>query len=209
MGSDEHGLASLQLWCDDFFPVWHHPGNGVLQALGVWKLFWLQSSILCLIVWVELAGDLQRWWGDVEASAPDLHLLGAMLLDGLLLVQACEAAIHALVQAPSLGDRSVQLISALQRNVAGLDGALEEGSVARIQLEATLLNQSAGFLGLAKTLLRQVDIHPASETVGNIPLRLAVAREDQRGVCHCERKPSISLQVGVEEAASRAPAERA
>lgn len=67
-------------------------------------------------VFVVVSGPVLRtrvnlgWWGRIRA-APLLHLIFAKLGHGLLLVQAGEGAVHALVEPPILVDRNVLLAS--------------------------------------------------------------------------------------------------
>mmetsp|Transcript_14432 Transcript_14432/g.25392 ORF Transcript_14432/g.25392 Transcript_14432/m.25392 type:complete len:309 (-) Transcript_14432:14-940(-) len=192
----EDCLSSLQLWSNLLLPVGHDTSNGVLQALGVRNVLWVQILVFGLLAWVVLVVLLQRWWRDIKAAAPDLHLISAMLHNSLLFVQTSEAAVHTLVQAPGLVHGHKELFGALECDVAGLDGTLQIRSVADIELQSFSLQQLAGSLGLSKAFLREVDIDPASEDVGNIPLRLAVAREDQSGVrCHPRQTVSAGTRA--------------
>merc|ERR1719282_2090565 len=107
-----------------------------------------------------------------------------MLYHCLLLVQARETSIHALVQSPALDNRDVELVTVLQGEVAGLDGTLQEGREAHVELKTLIFNQCARSFGLSDSFLAQVHVHPARELVGNIPLRLTMPREDQLRVSH-------------------------
>mmetsp|Transcript_68536 Transcript_68536/g.201160 ORF Transcript_68536/g.201160 Transcript_68536/m.201160 type:complete len:296 (+) Transcript_68536:164-1051(+) len=182
--ADEDGLALLQLGGDGLLPVGHHAGDGVLQALRLRDLLRLQVGVLRVLGGVVLAlrVDLRR--RHVEAAAPHQHLVRAVLLHGLLLVQAGEAAVHALVQAPGLLHRHVLLVGVLQGEVARPVGALEDRGEGDVDLEAVGLQEGAGVLGLAHALLGKVDVDPARELVRDVPLGLAVAGEDQGSVRH-------------------------
>ena len=179
VGSHKHSLARFQLWSNCGLPVRHHTSNRVLQALSVWHLLGIQCSVLGLVARVVLALLFQGWRGDVEAASPDLNLLRAVLDDRLLLVQACEATVHALVQAPGLVHGDVELIRRLQCQVAGLDGTLQEGREGDVDLQVLGLQKLTRALGLAQALLGEVHVHPSGEDVRHVPLRLPVAREDQ------------------------------
>mmetsp|Transcript_80261 Transcript_80261/g.192539 ORF Transcript_80261/g.192539 Transcript_80261/m.192539 type:complete len:201 (-) Transcript_80261:17-619(-) len=179
MGSHEHRLASLQLRGNGGLPVRHHTSNRVLQTLRVRKILRIQCRVLGLVARVVLAVLLEGGWWDVEATTPDLNLLRAMLDDGLLLVQARQATVHALVETPGLVHRDVQLIRSLQGQVAGLDGALQVGREGHVNLKAFGLQKLTCALGLTQALLGQIHIHPSCEDVRHVPLRLAVTREHQ------------------------------
>merc|ERR1740129_1168288 len=60
------------------------------------------------------------------------------------------------------------------------DGALQVRCVAHVKLKACVLDQCSCILRLTDALLAQVHIYPPGELVRHVPLRLAVAREDQR-----------------------------
>mmetsp|Transcript_97451 Transcript_97451/g.284570 ORF Transcript_97451/g.284570 Transcript_97451/m.284570 type:complete len:448 (-) Transcript_97451:47-1390(-) len=176
------GLPCLQRWRNLGLPEGHDPRNRVLQALGYRDLLLFEVHVLWVLAWVELTVLLDRRGWDVEAPAPNLDLVGAVFLDCLLLVKACEASIHALVQAPGLLDWQVHLVRLLQSVVQRLDGALEDRGVADVKLKALVLDERSCVLGLPDALLGEVDVDPAGEAVVHVPLRLAVAREDEQGV---------------------------
>mmetsp|Transcript_1383 Transcript_1383/g.4390 ORF Transcript_1383/g.4390 Transcript_1383/m.4390 type:complete len:205 (+) Transcript_1383:591-1205(+) len=113
-----------------------------------------------------------------ERPAPELHLVLAILLDSLLLVEARQGAVHALVKAPIVVHNHMLLACDSQNNVKGLLRALEQRRVAHIELDALLpdLRGAHGRLVLAQR--GEAHVRPASEEVGLIPLRLAVAQED-------------------------------
>mmetsp|Transcript_14999 Transcript_14999/g.31406 ORF Transcript_14999/g.31406 Transcript_14999/m.31406 type:complete len:318 (+) Transcript_14999:48-1001(+) len=179
---DKDSLAGLERGSDLGLPEGHHARDRVLQALGRRDLLLLEVRVLGVLAGVELAVLLDRRRRHVEAAAPDLHLVGAVLLHCLLLVEAGQAPVHPLVQAPGLGDGHVELVRLLQRVVEGLDGALEDRGVADVELEALLLDERSCALRLPDALLGEVDVDPAGEAVVHVPLRLAVAREDEQGV---------------------------
>ena len=112
MGRDEDGLARLQLGCDVLLPVGHDAGDGVLEALRGRDVLGVQGRVLGLVAGVVLGVLLDLGGRDVEAAAPDLHLVRTVLLHSLLLVQAGEGAVHPLVEAPGLRDGGVELVRA-------------------------------------------------------------------------------------------------
>mmetsp|Transcript_66948 Transcript_66948/g.178293 ORF Transcript_66948/g.178293 Transcript_66948/m.178293 type:complete len:313 (-) Transcript_66948:70-1008(-) len=179
---DKNGLPGLERGSDLRLPEGHHARDGVLEALRHGDVLVLEVRVLCLLARVVLAVLLDGRGRDVEAPAPDLHLLGAVLLHRLLLVQAGESSVHALVQAPALHDGDVHLVGLLESVVEGLDGALEDRGVADVEPQALLLDERPCALCLSDALLGEVHVDPASEAIVHIPLGLAVAREDEHGV---------------------------
>mmetsp|Transcript_54130 Transcript_54130/g.127198 ORF Transcript_54130/g.127198 Transcript_54130/m.127198 type:complete len:459 (-) Transcript_54130:23-1399(-) len=189
VGGDENSFAFLQLWGNRRFPERHHTGNRVLEALCFGDVRLVQSGVLLLLCRVELAVVVDWWRRHIEAASPDLDLIGAVLLHCLLLIQACKAAVHALVESPALFHGNKQLISILQRQITCLDGTFQVGSEGHIHLNALRLQQAAGAFGFAKALCGQVDIYPSGEPVVHVPLGLSMPRENQSSVwlCHGTR----------------------
>mmetsp|Transcript_48000 Transcript_48000/g.148390 ORF Transcript_48000/g.148390 Transcript_48000/m.148390 type:complete len:244 (-) Transcript_48000:190-921(-) len=140
MCRNEDRLAGLERGGDFRLPEGHHALNRVLQALSRGDLFLLEVYILGVLAGVVLAILLNRRWRHVKAAAPDLNLLCAVLLHGLLLVEAGEPSVHPLVQAPRLVDGHVELVGLLEGVVAGLDRTLEDRREADVELEALLLD---------------------------------------------------------------------
>mmetsp|Transcript_67896 Transcript_67896/g.109399 ORF Transcript_67896/g.109399 Transcript_67896/m.109399 type:complete len:398 (+) Transcript_67896:890-2083(+) len=136
---DENGLAGPELWHDGRLPEGHHTRYRVLQTLRRWDVLLVQLGVLWIPPGVELAVLADGRRRNVEAPAPDQDLLRAVLLDCLLLVQACQGAVHPLVQAPGLCDWHMELIRRLERQVAGLHRALQDGGEGHVHLVALLL----------------------------------------------------------------------
>jgi hypothetical protein len=121
----------------------------------------------------------QRRGRGVVAAAPDQHLLVAVLLGGFCLVQALQAAVVALVQAPGVHHGQPGAIEFVQRVPEGARGALQDAGVGHVEVVALGLEQPAGLLGLFHAGLGQVDVGPAGEAVFEVPGRFAVADQYQ------------------------------
>lgn len=74
-----------------------------------------------------------------------------MLVHRFLLVQARESTVVALVQSPVLRHGNPQLVRLLQSQKQGLDGALQAGSVSRIELQALSLDKLSSISGFLNT----------------------------------------------------------
>lgn len=74
-----------------------------------------------------------------------------MLVHRLLLVQARESTVVALVQSPVLRHRNPQLVRLLQSQKQGLDGALQARSVSRVELQALSLDKLSSISGFLNT----------------------------------------------------------
>ena len=129
--------------------------------------------------------------GHIVGAAPHVHLLGAVLLGSLGLVQTLQGAVVALVQPPVVSGRHIiprglivphdNLSSPLSANqIAGVDDVKPDVS----QLKASLIR-------LFDALLRQIDIGPAGEAIGRIPDRLTMPNQNQSG--H-RRTPGLHLR---------------
>src|SRR4249919_620902 len=68
----------------------------------------------------------------------------------------------------------------MQHQVEGADGAGLHAGEAAIEFEALVGQQASGAAGLGDALLAKVDVPPAGESILEVPLRLAVAQQDER-----------------------------
>merc|ERR1719436_1507409 len=118
---------------------------------------------------MKLAAIVDLGWRDVKTTPPDLHLLSAVLHDGLLLVQAGEPSVHALVQPPGFDDRDMELVAVLESDITCLDGSLQVRCVGHVELKTGLFEQLPAALGLSEAFLAQVHIDPACELARNVP----------------------------------------
>ena len=176
MGRHQHGLTRRQLWYDLGGPVGFHPLQRRLQALGVRQN---DPGIAAIAGEVPLAAGGQGRRRGVVGPPPDPHLLGTVPLGGLGLVQASQAAIVPLVQAPVLGLGHEGLARRRQGQPKGADGAGQDGGVGPVDLQSRRLDQLATLAGLGLALGGQVHIHPSGEPVLQVPLALAVSKQDQ------------------------------
>jgi uncharacterized protein DUF4139 len=175
VGGDEHALAAAQGGGDLALPVGQEAPHRVFQALGEGDLFGPQLRVAGVAPGPALvvAGEGRR--RDVVAAPPDLHLLFAVLLHGLGLVEALQGAVHALVEAPGAVHGHPHLIDRLEGDPQGLDGPLEQRGVGDVERDALVANQRARALGLADAGLAERHVDPAGEAVFAVPLALAVA----------------------------------
>ena len=150
--------------------------DGVLQALGPRDR---DAGIAWVGAEIELRSGIERRRRDVEAAAPDLDLVVAVLGRGLRLVEPGEPAVVALVQAPVLGFGDPQHAGRLERQVQRLDRARLERGERHVGQHALGGEQPAGGARLFLALLGQAHVPPAGEAVFQVPLALAVADEDQ------------------------------
>ncbi len=107
-----------------------------------------------------------------------------MLGRGLGLVQALQAAVVALIEAPGLVHRQPVLLQLGQRTLQGVDGALQYGGMGDVELQAFLAHQATGGGRFATPLLGQVNIDPTGEAVVQVPLALAMAQQYE-STGHC------------------------
>ena len=174
-GNDDR-LAFAQLRQDGLFPIGQHALDRQFEALGA---RYVDPGISRVVREVEFAALFELGRGNVEAAAPDMHLLVTVLLAGFLLVESGQAAVVALVEVPVARDRDPQPVAGLEREVERLDRAFldaGEGDGGQHVLGAHQLARLARF---GFTFFGKVDVPPAGETVGEVPLALTVADEDQ------------------------------
>ena len=139
IGTPRAFLAAAESGGDLCFVIGKDSGDGVLQAFAVGHRDALISTVTGDGVG---AARLQRRRGDVEAPAPDLDLVGADLVDHLLLVEAGEPAVVALVQVPVLADRQPQPPHFVQDQVQRADGAGLDAGEAAVEVIALVGKQT-------------------------------------------------------------------
>ena len=160
-------------------PERQHARDGVLEAFRQRDLFLVQLGVADVAALAARIARLERRRRGVVAAPPDQHLLVAVLLGGLALVEALQPAIVALVEAPGVHHRQPGAVELVERVPERAGGALEDAGVGDVEVVTLRLQQPARLLGLLDAGGRQIDIGPAGETVLEIPGRFAVADQYQ------------------------------
>ena len=97
----DHDIAAgAQLRRDALLPEGQHARERVLQRLGGRQLLGRHLRVARIEARMARVVRAQRRRRHVVAAPPDLHLRGAVLRDGLRLVEALQRAVVALVEAP-------------------------------------------------------------------------------------------------------------
>ena len=117
-------------------------------------------------------------WRNIIGAAPDMHLLLAPLLAGIILVQAGEIAIVTLIERLVADRLEVRLADLVEDDPERVLGALEYRGEGNIELQPRIRQRLTADLRLLDTELRQVRITPAGEEVLQVPFALAVANKD-------------------------------
>src|SRR5690349_23137079 len=116
---------------------------------------------------------------NVVASAPDLHLRLAVLLDGLCFVQALQRAVVTLVEPPRPFDRQPHAVHPIHDDPQRADRALQHRREAEIDVQLFGEQLPGGVRRLAPALFRKVHIVPAGEEVLDVPDALPMANENK------------------------------
>ena len=177
VGGDDDPLPGAQPRRDLCLIIRQHARDRVLEALGLGNGDVAIAAIPCQL---PRAVGLKRRRRDVERTAPDLDLVGPDPVDHLLLVEAGQAAVVALVQAPVLGHRKPQTVHLVEDEMKGADGAGQDRGEAMIEVETLVGEQPAGGARLLDAGGRQVAVPPAGEAILEVPPRLAVPKQHQR-----------------------------
>ena len=129
---------------------------------------------------VSLVALFQRRGPRVVAAPPDLHLVLAVPLGGLGLVQALQRAVVALVELPSLDDGKPGAVDLVEHDVERVDGTLQVARVANVEIEALGGKRLPTLNGLCATGIGQVDVGPSGEEVLLVPFAFPMPDEDER-----------------------------
>lgn len=116
---------------------------------------------------------------NVVGPAPDMHLLLAPLLAGIVLVETGEIAVVALVQRLVADRLQVRLADLVEDDLAGILRALQVRGKGDVEGDAVIGQRLAAGIGFADTEFGQFRVFPAREQVLQVPVALAVADEDE------------------------------
>ena len=100
MGGDEDVEAGQQLGSDGVLPDTGTPSDDVGEALARRQHFGSQPAIAPVVGRMLGAGGFDGRRRDIEASPPEVRLLGTMALGSLLLVESLQGAVVPLVEPP-------------------------------------------------------------------------------------------------------------
>ncbi len=117
--------------------------------------------------------------GDVVGAAPFEYLLLAPFLAGIVLVEADQIAIVALVERLILDHRNIGLAKFGQHQIERALRADERGGEGDVELEALAFKLAPGFARLGDALVGEIDVAPAGEQVLQVPVALAVTHEHE------------------------------
>lgn len=162
----DHGAERVTVGCDDDVLALLNQGQDLLVVVGP----------------DTLGGELQALTAgrrDIVASAPDVDLVLAPLLPGVVLVETAELAVVALVESLVLVDGDVFLTNLLELNAEGSLCTLESGSEGNVELDSSGSDTLGTGEGLLATELGESRVLPTSEQVELVPLGLTVARKDE------------------------------
>src|SRR5438874_11023067 len=128
---------------------------------------------------MPLIGRLEARGPDVVAATPELDFVLAVLVGGLLLVQALERAIVPLVQPPAALDRNPRHLHLRERELRGLDRAQQQRLMDDTRPQPGLLHLSSGIDRFLDAAVAQRHVRPAREEILEIPRALAVPQQNQ------------------------------
>mmetsp|Transcript_14124 Transcript_14124/g.33313 ORF Transcript_14124/g.33313 Transcript_14124/m.33313 type:complete len:214 (+) Transcript_14124:374-1015(+) len=185
MGCDEHALARHDARSDLVKPEGEHSVDGEGERLSTWQCLLWHGGVERIVGRVALIGGFDGRGRHIEAAAPNLDLVVAVLLGGLRLVEALQATVVPLIQAPVVDDGHGKVLALCADSPGSANGTTQDGGEDDVELVALLLQALARLDRLLNSICAEVDIVPTGEDVGNIPLALTVADEDDFVCWHC------------------------
>ena len=178
MGGNDDVLSGLEVGSDLVLPVREYAVEGGGEGLGE-VLVEGVAGVPRVVGGVVLGGGVNGGRGDVVRPAPDEDLLLAVLVDGLLLVEALEGAVVTFVELPCLVGGDPHEVGLLEDVPQSADGALQERRVGNGGFEALGLDELTGLDDLLVALGTERDIDPSGELVFQIPCGLSVTDKDK------------------------------
>ncbi len=109
-----------------------------------------------------------------------MHLLVAPALASLVLIEAHEIAVVALVQRGILDDRQIFLVKLAQDEFQRVLGPFQGAGEGEVEAPPLILEHGAGAMRFGDAFFRQIDILPAGEHVEAVPLAFAMTHQNQR-----------------------------
>ena len=178
VGGNDDVLSGLEVGSDLVLPVREDAVEGGGEGFGE-VLVEGVAGVPRVVGGVVLGGGVNGGRGDVVRPAPDEDLLLAVLVDGLLLVEALEGAVVTFVELPCLVGGDPHEVGLLEDVPQSADGALQERRVGNGGLEALGLDELTGLDDLLVALGTERDIDPSGELVFQIPCGLSVTDKDK------------------------------
>ena len=178
VGGNDDVLAGLEVRGNLVLPVGEDTVEGGGEGLGE-VLVEGVAGVPGVVGRVVLRGGVDGGRGDVVRTTPDEDLVLAVLVDGLLLVEALEGTVVTLVELPGLVGGDPHEVGLLEDVPQSADGTLQEGGVGNGGLEALGLDELTSLDDLLVALGAERDIDPSGELVLKIPSGLAVTDKDE------------------------------
>ena len=175
MGSDKHALAFHHERFDLVFEVRHGTCDGVFKAFAHGNVFYGHIAISGIFACRVGIIVFHHGRTHVEASAPDVHLVVAILLGGLFLVKSREGTIVAFVQPPRLNNGQPLAFHLLQSNLLRVDGTFKIRGIANVEVKSSLFHQLASTFCFCLSLVGKFHVYPTREQVLLVPLAFAMA----------------------------------
>jgi len=178
VSGNDNVLAGLEVGGNLVLPVREDAVEGGGEGLGK-VLVEGMAGVPGVVGGVVLGGGVDGGRWDVVRATPDEDLVLAVLVDGLLLVEALEGTVVTLVELPGLVGGDPHEVGLLKDVPQSADGTLQERGVGNSGREALGLDELTGLDDLLVALGTERDIHPTGELVLEIPGGLAMTDKDK------------------------------
>jgi len=134
-----HTLPSDHLGTYIVEPVGKHAVDGSLKRFSLRKHVRGETTVSAVKTGVSLVIYVNLRRRNVKRAAPNKHLLFAVFLGSLGLVETCKSPVGTLVESPRFVMRNPERVHLLGENVIGFNCTFEDRSVGNVKLKAIIL----------------------------------------------------------------------
>ncbi len=169
VGGNQHASTRTNVRRNRVLPVRHEARHRIFERFGRGQVGRRQRRVARVPSRMSRVVRLERRWRHVVAAPPDLRLRLAVFCGRLRLVEPLQRAVVPLVQPPASNHGNPEQVELVERDPASANRALEDRRVRDVEPQRLRAQKSPRFGSLPPTLIGQIDISPASESILLVP----------------------------------------